>query len=250
VTLDRLKIHGASFDLESTGRWSGPDGGAGHAEGVLLSHDVQKTLAQFGYAEVMQGKAGRLDFDLTWRGMPSQAAIPSLDGKIRIEASKGQILDINPGAGRVFGLASLASLPRRLTLDFSDLISKGLAYDVIRGSFELRDGNAYTNNMLLEGPALEIGLIGRVGLAARDLDQTAAVAGKMGVTLPLASTLAAGPVVGAAVLVFSQLFKQPLKGLVRGYYHISGSWDNPQVVRLRGEAASEAQRESEAEQKQ
>ncbi len=250
VTLDRLKIHGASFDLESTGRWSGPDGGAGHAEGVLLSHDVQKTLAQFGYAEVMQGKAGRLDFDLTWRGMPSQAAIPSLDGKIRIEASKGQILDINPGAGRVFGLASLASLPRRLTLDFSDLISKGLAYDVIRGSFELRDGNAYTNNMLLEGPALEIGLIGRVGLAARDLDQTAAVAGKMGVTLPLASTLAAGPVVGAAVLVFSQLFKQPLKGLVRGYYHISGSWDNPQVVRLRGEAASEAQRESQAEQKQ
>lgn len=250
VALDRLKIRAASFDLESTGRWSGPDGGSGHVEGVLLSHDVQQTMAQFGYAEVMQGKAARLDFDLTWRGMPSQAAIPSLDGSIRIEASRGQILDINPGAGRVFGLASLASLPRRLTLDFSDLTSKGLAYDVIRGSFELRDGNAYTNNMLLEGPALEIGLIGRVGLATRDLDETAAVAGKMGVTLPLASTLAAGPVVGAAVLLFSQLFKQPLKGLVRGYYHISGSWDNPQIVRLRGEAASEAQRESRAEQKQ
>lgn len=250
VSLDRLKVQGASFDLEATGRWSGPDGGTGHAEGVLISHDVQQTLAQFGYAEVMQGKAGRMDFDLTWHGLPSRAAIPSLAGTIKLEASKGQILDINPGAGRVFGLASLASLPRRLTLDFSDLTSKGLAYDAIRGSFELHDGNAYTNNMLLEGPALEIGLIGRVGLAARDLDQTAAVAGKMGVTLPLASTLAAGPVVGAAVLVFSQLFKQPLKGLVRGYYHISGSWDNPQVVRLRGEAASEAQRESRAEQKQ
>jgi len=250
VALDQLKVHGGSFDMEATGRWSGPDQGRGRLEGVLLSHDVQQTLAQFGYAQVMQGKAGRLDFDLNWRGMPSQAAIPSLNGTLKLEASKGQILEINPGAGRVFGLASLASLPRRLSLDFSDLTDKGLAYDVIRGSFDLREGDAYTNNLLLEGPALEIGLIGRVGLAKRDLDQTAAVAGKMGVTLPIASTLAAGPVVGAAVLVFSQLFKQPLKGLVRGYYRITGSWESPQVERVKGDAAAEAQRESQAEHKQ
>ncbi|MBS0614188.1 MAG: TIGR02099 family protein, partial [Proteobacteria bacterium] len=147
---------------------------------------------------------------------------------------------------RVLGLASLAALPRRLTLDFSDLTDKGLAYDLIRGSFDLHEGNAYTSNLLLEGPALEIGLIGRVGLAKRDLDQTAVVAGNFGVTLPIASTLAAGPVVGAAVLVFSQLFKQPLKGLVRGYYRITGSWENPQIERVKSDAAAEAQRESQA----
>ena len=88
-------------------------------------------------------------------------------------------------------------------------------------------------------------MIGRVGLAKHDFDQTAVVTGNFGNSLPLASTLVAGPVVGAAVLVFSQVFKQPLKGLARGYYHITGSWDSPTVERVKSdEAAAATRRES------
>ncbi len=50
------------------------------------------------------------------------------------------------------GLASVAALPRRLALDFSDLTDKGLAFDSVRGDFDLRDGNAYTDNVLRQGP--------------------------------------------------------------------------------------------------
>jgi uncharacterized protein YhdP len=39
-------------------------------------------------------------------------------------------------------------------------------------------------------------------------------------------------VVGAALLLFSQVFKEPLKGVTRGYYRITGSWDDPQVKRI------------------
>jgi len=35
------------------------------------------------------------------------------------------------------------------------------------------------------------------------------------------------------VLLFTQVFKQPLKGLVRGYYRITGNWDNPTVERIK-----------------
>ena len=38
--------------------------------------------------------------------------------------------------------------------------------------------------------------------------------------------------VGAAVLLFSQVFKEPLKGITRGYYRITGPWENPTVERV------------------
>ncbi len=242
VELSQMRVRSPSFNLQAEGSWRGADGGVAKLEGLLVSNDVQKTLAQFGYADVLQAKAGRLDFDLSWQGAPSAQAVASLNGHLKLEVSKGQVVDLHPGAGRLLGLASVATLPRRIALDFSDLTDKGLAFDTVRGDFELRDGDAYTTNMLLDGPAAEIGLIGRVGLAKHDFDQTAVVAGSFGNSLPLASTLAAGPVVGAAVLVFSQVFKQPLKGLARGYYRITGSWENPLVERIKSDEAAAATR--------
>ena len=102
----------------------------------------------------------------------------------------------------------------------------------MQGDFELRDGNAFTSNLLLRGPAAEIGIAGRTGLATRDYDQTAVVTGNLGASLPVAGALAGGPAVGAALLLFSQVFKEPLKGITRGYYRITGPWDNPTVERV------------------
>jgi uncharacterized protein YhdP len=98
--------------------------------------------------------------------------------------------------------------------------------------------------VLVKGPAAEIGLIGRVGLKNEDYDQSAVVTGSVGNSpLPLAA-FAAGPVIGGAVLLFTQVFKQPLKGLVRGYYRITGSWDNPVVERIKGADAAAATAEA------
>ena len=33
-------------------------------------------------------------------------------------------------------------------------------------------------------------------------------------------------------MAFTRLFKQPLKGVTRRYYHIGGSWENPTVDRI------------------
>ena len=52
------------------------------------------------------------------------------------------------------------------------------------------------------------------------------------------------PVVAGAVLLFTQVFKQPLKGLARGYYRITGSWDNPVVERIKSAGAAAATAEA------
>jgi uncharacterized protein (TIGR02099 family) len=232
IGLQRLTVNAPEFAVNAKGEWRGLGAGAAHLEGTVASTDVGATLKRLGYDAVMEAKTGKLDFDINWLGAPSAAALSVATGHVQVALDKGQLTGIKPGAGRVIGLASLAALPRRLSLDFSDLTDKGLAFDTIRGSFELHDGSAFTDDVVVKGPAVDIGLIGRVGLKNKDYDQTAVVTGNVSSTLPLAA-FAAGPVIGGAVLVFSQVFKQPLRGLTRGYYRITGSWDNPTVERIK-----------------
>ncbi len=243
VGLEQLTVTGTDFTVGATGEWRGNDAGLGHITGTLNSTDVQGTLKQLGYLPVIEGKSGRMDFDLKWAGPPTGENLSQAAGHLQLSLEKGQIVGLNPGAGRVLGLTSVAALRRRLALDFSDLTDKGLAFDTAKGDFELRDGNAYTENVLVKGPAADIGLIGRVGLKNRDYDQTAVVTGSVGNSLPLAA-LAGGPVVAGAVLLFTQVFKQPLKGLARGYYRITGSWDNPIVERIKSADAAAASAEA------
>ena len=240
VILDKLDVTGPSFTIKSQGEWRGKDAGLGHVAGVFQSTDVRTTLTQLGYADAISGRSGRLDFDINWLGAPSADSLRDAVGHLQVALDKGQIFAIKPGAGRVLGLASIAEIPRRLSLDFSDLTDKGMAFDTIRGDFDLRGGDAYTDNVLVKGPAAEIGIIGRVGLKNKDYDQTAVVTGSIGNSIPLASTLACGPLCGAAALLFTQVFKQPLRGLARGYYRITGSWENPVVKKVPGAEAAAA----------
>jgi uncharacterized protein (TIGR02099 family) len=243
VRLDELVVAGGNFTITGKGEWRGKDAGTGRIEGTLASSDVSATLKQLGYIDVIQAKSGKLDFDLSWLGAPTPQALRDATGHVQIALDKGQITGLKPGAGRLVGLASVAALPRRLALDFSDLTDKGFAFDTARGSFDIHDGSAFTDDVLVKGPAAEIGLIGRVGLKKKDYDQTAVVTGNVSSSLPLAA-FAGGPVIGGAVLVFTQVFKQPLKGLARGYYRITGGWDNPTVERIKSAGAAAATAEA------
>ncbi len=240
LVLDDLTFARPSFTAHLRGDWRGTGTGAGHLIGTLASGNVEQTMADLGYARVIAGKTGRVDVDLRWDGVPTVDAFREAVGQVKIALVHGQVFGIKPGAGRVLGLASVAALPRRLALDFSDVTDKGLAFDRVDGTFQLRGGNAYTNDVLLKGPAAQIGVVGRIGLRAQDYDQIAVVTNRVGSTLPLAGALAGGPVVGAAVLLFTEVFKHPLQGLERGYYRISGSWVNPKVKRIDHAAAAAA----------
>jgi uncharacterized protein (TIGR02099 family) len=242
LALKSLSVTAPTFTVSAQGEWRTKDAGVSRIKGTLVSSDVQGTLKDLGYADVIQARSGKMEFDLTWAGAPTNTALAQVIGRVQLSLEKGQVFGLKPGAGRVLGLASIAALPRRLALDFSDLTDKGLAFDSVHGDFDLREGNAYTENVLLKGPAAEIGLIGRVGLKNKDYDQTAVVTGTVGnsLSIPVASALVGGPVVGAAVLLFTQVFKQPLKGLARGYYRITGSWDNPTVERIKSADAAAA----------
>jgi uncharacterized protein (TIGR02099 family) len=229
-----------SFEISGGGRWVvGPtddDGQRSYLTARLVSTDVEKTTQRLNYQPGLVGDDMQVDFDVSWPGGPREDVLALLDGEIAIRFGAGALDDVNPGAGRVFGLMSIVALPRRLSLDFRDVFAKGFGFDEITGTFRITNGETSTCNLTLKGPAADIGIVGRAGLATRDYHQTAIVNASVGDTLPIVGALAAGPQVAAALLIFSRIFKKPLQGVGQVYYDIKGSWDEPTIETTNAEA--------------
>jgi uncharacterized protein YhdP len=142
-------------------------------------------------------------------------------------------LEIDPGAGRLFGMLSLQTLPRRLFLDFSDVFSKGFGFDQIKGTFTIDEGNAYTKDLKLDGPAAKISIKGRVGLADQDYDQLVTVTPKVSESLPVIGALTSTPQIGAVILFFQKLFQPGIEEATKNQYTITGNWNDPKIKKVK-----------------
>jgi uncharacterized protein (TIGR02099 family) len=234
-----------SFSAQGSGGWfTGDDGDTTRFAVSLTSSNVAKTLDQLGFDPVLAAETLDMTASVYWPGPPSGNWMQHVGGDFALHAKKGSLLDVQPGAGRMVGLLSVTTLPRRLALDFRDVFNKGLVFDEINGDFTVIDGNAYTDNLKVTGPVAEIGVIGRTGLRDRDYRQQAVVTAEPGNVLPTVGLLG-GPAVAVGLLIFTRIFKKPLKGIGRASYCVSGSWNEPMVERLtpeqleRGELCAE-----------
>lgn len=244
LTIDSIATTSPAFDVLASGSWWMEQGAPRtRLEVLFTSTDVRAAAQALGFRDAIDARKGKLAASLWWPGGPSLDVLKTLNGTLHVSLEDGRLRDIEPGAGRMLGLLSVAQLPRRLALDFRDVTDEGLAFDSVRGDFDVRAGNAFTQNLLLQGAAIDMGIVGRTGLATEDYDQTIVVSGNPSGPLAVAGALAAGPVIGAGVLVLSQLFKDQLQGLTRAYYHVTGPWAAPVVQRISAPDAAVQQRE-------
>jgi uncharacterized protein (TIGR02099 family) len=230
---DNIEASSETFAIRGRAGWivdeSNETGQRSYVEARLTSSNVEQTLRALDYDVGMQAESLDARFDVSWSGGPREDFLTSLDGTVGVRFGTGQLDEVEPGAGRVFGLMSIVALPRRLSLDFRDVFDKGFGFDEITGTFRLEDGEAYTCDLSLKGPAADVGIVGRAGLVAKDYDQTAVVSANVGNTLPVVGAVVAGPQVAAALLIFSQIFKKPLQEMGQIYYGIEGDWSNPAI---------------------
>ena len=230
----------ATFEVVGTGRWEVDEndarGSRTSVTATLNSTDVATTLKRLEFAEGVSGDSMSVLFDLSFSGGPRANFLDELDGKVQLKLEKGQLEDVEPGAGRMLGLVSFVALPRRLSLDFRDVFNKGFRYDEISGSFDIVDGIASTCDMSLEGPAAIVGIVGQADMDKELYEQGAVVSAHVGNTLPLVGAVVGGPPGAAAMLIFSQIFKKPLQEVGQVYYSMAGTWDEPIVESISSEA--------------
>ena len=240
VEIQRLRVKADWLQLDANGRWEQLRRKQYsrfhvHARGPSLG----RILERLGYTANLEQGPLETRLDANWRGAPWDFSLAGVEGSIEFHIGKGRLVDVDPGAGRVFGLLSLQALPRRLSLDFSDLFKKGFAFDSIDGRFSLIDANAYTEDLVIQGPAADIHIAGRVGLARRDYDELVTVAPHVRSSLPLAGAIAGGPAVGAALFLADKLLPRQMEALTRFThyrYQVTGSWDDPHFERVKAPA--------------
>ncbi len=230
--LDQLRSHSRSVQISAGGDWNGSaENSRTHLEVDFSAENLGKMLTALGYAGIVEGGKTQVSINAGWPGAPSSIDWANMDGTLRANVSNGRILDVAPGVGRLFGLVSLAELPRRLTLDFGDVFGKGLAFDSINGNFRLAAGMATTDNLKIRGPAADIDISGRTGLRARDYDQQVSVVPHIGNSLPVVGAVA-GPIGIAAGLAVQGLLGRVLNKAAVRRYRITGSWDKPVMTPL------------------
>ncbi len=203
----------------------------------LASNDLALLLANFGYQQAIDAEQIIMKAELSWPNTPADFELAIFTGTLNMTIGKGTLQDVAPGAaGRVLGLMSITALPRRLSLDFSDLFGKGFTFDSITGDFKFKNGQAITDNFMLKSASAEIKITGDVDLANQRYDQYVIITPNVSATLPLAGAVAGGPVglgVGTAILLIDKitatLFDKNIINVISAKYALTGSWDDPQL---------------------
>lgn len=241
MRIDLLESKSANLDMRATGDWQGPAGeNRSHLVIDMTAKSLGSMLDSFGYEGIIEGGQTFARIDASWPGAPTAFALANTSGTLEIGVENGRILDVDPGAsGRLFGLLSLREIPRRLSLDFSDLFKSGMSFNSIKGSFVLADGNATTSDLVIASPAADITISGRTGLRAKDYDQEMVVVPRAGVALPVVGALAGGPVGAAAGIVVQTLLGKKLNQATRSRYRVTGSWEKPVIALVSRESAKE-----------
>ncbi|QQP97893.1 YhdP family protein [Lysobacter enzymogenes] len=230
MRIDQISTRGDKQFIDLSGDWTGRGAAARtHLSATVDSGDVGALMAGFGFGGQIGGGKGKARLDAGWPGAPAGMALGSLEGTLNLDVRDGRLIEIEPGAGRMLGLLSVAQLPRRLTLDFRDLFSKGFAFDRIGGSVRFGNGSARSDDLAIDGPAASIAIRGAADLRAQSYDQTIEVRPKAANVLTAVGALAAGPVGAAIGAAANAVLQKPLGSLTSRTYRVTGPWKEPKV---------------------
>ena len=231
MRIDRFRSHSDSLGLDAAGEWV--KAGTGTRSNLKLdftANSLGQMLDALGFAGMVTGGKTKATLAGSWPGSPGAFSMATMSGTLKADIGEGRLPNVEPGgSGRILGLLSLAEIPRRLSLDFSDFFSKGFSFNTVRGDFSFNEGIAHTDNLHIEGPAAEIRISGAADLRNQQYDQRVEVLPKAGSMLPALGMLAGGPIGAAVGAVAQAVLRKPLKQTTRTVYRVTGPWSKPKV---------------------
>ncbi len=235
--LSKVQLSNSDVTLKASAKWSpstdlNTKGTQSHIDMSLNVLNSGHLLSRLGTPGVVRDGAGSLKGQLSWKGSLINPDFESLSGSFNIDIEKGQFLKTEPGASRLLGVLNLQALPRRLTLDFRDLFGDGFAFDQFKGDVEVKDGTAFTKNLVMKGISGTVFLEGSANIAAETQDLRVVVVPEInaGTASLLYSTI--NPVVGLTSFLAQYVIRQPLIQANTRTFHINGSWNDPNVTKI------------------
>lgn len=191
--------------------------------------DSGKLTTRLGWADAIRGGKGRLTGRLAWDGSPLAPDAATMDGRLTVALERGQFLKAELGFGRLLGVLSLQSLPRRLLLDFRDVFQEGFAFDNAYADVTLHRGRANTDNLRMKGLQAQVRMAGTADLVRETQDLKVLVVPEVNAGAASLAYLAINPAVGLGTFLAQMLLRDPLSAAGTRGFHITGQWADPKV---------------------
>lgn len=231
--LRRLLLTNPDGSLGGDGTWSKVAGQQQtHLNLLLTISDAGKILDRSGYPNTVKNGKGTLHADLVWRGSPASFELQTLEGKLKLDTGAGRFLKIDPGAGKLLSVLSLQALPKHIALDFTDVFSNGFQFDAINGNASIHAGHIATQDFKIDGSAAKVLMKGNVDLIGEMQDLRVEVLPTIGSGISLIGAFVINPVVGVSAFIVDKILGNPLDKLVSFEYNVSGTWADPNVVKV------------------
>jgi uncharacterized protein YhdP len=230
--IDKMTMVNPESSLTARGVWQTAPLSQTSLNVDLETSDAGTFLARVGYPDLVRGGKAKVQAKLSWNSEPTTPDYGSLSGDVQMQAENGQFLEIEPGIGKLVSLMSLQALPRRLTLDFRDVFSKGFQFDRISSAASIERGAMVLKEFKMRGSAAEVDMSGEVDLARETENLRVRVVPSLGDS---ASTVIAlvNPLLVFPAAIAQKILKDPLGHIFAFEYAITGTWSDPKVARTR-----------------
>jgi len=209
---------------------------------TLQSDNFGALLNNVGFGGNLANGQGVIEGSLIW---PAPAYKPSLDnlvGEMNLDMSKGRILKVEPGGAKLAGLFALEAIPRRLGLDFKDMVLDGLDYETIRGDVQLANAIAHVPLVQLNGTVGVVDITGESNLKLKTYNQRLTVLPRVSAALPIIGVITGGATAGIGALFAGGLLKAiglDFDRIGLRHYTLKGDWDEPEVTLVPFDAVSD-----------
>lgn len=198
--------------------------------------DAGSLVERMGLPQTVKNGKGTVSGQLGWDGSPAAIDMPTLNGKVAVDLEHGQILKVkNAAAAKWLGVFSLQSLAHFLTLNFQDVVGKGLPFEKITGTGTVQDGIARTNDLKMITAPARVELTGLVDLPKQTQDMHAKVVPTISAGAVAIGAAVINPLLGLATLAGDLVLSKSIGKAFTVDYSITGPWSKPVIQRVKGD---------------
>jgi uncharacterized protein (TIGR02099 family) len=233
--LEKLVVENPDAKLTGTGSWQRTTDGSARPMDLQFTLDIANAgnlLTRLGFANTVRNGAGTLTGKVGWRGIPLALDFASLNGEVQLSIeSGGQFLKTDPGVGRLLGVLSLQSLPRRLSLDFRDVFSEGFVFDGINATAVIKNGVLTTENFKMKGPQATVAMAGDADLVRERQNLRLVVLPDINFGAVSFAYLFINPAIGLTSFLAQLVAREPLAKSLAQEFDVAGTWAEPTITK-------------------
>lgn len=202
--------------------------------GPVGINNIGDLFDEFGLAQILDSRSGRLDANLSWRGEPWAISKHNLSGDLKINLVEGNFYHTPGGAGaalKLVGLFNFANWLKRLQLDFSDVVGQNLAYNRLDGTLSFDQSVLRLDEPLkIKMPSGKMTMAGDFNLDQETVDAQLVATLPVATNLPWLVGLTGGLPAALGVYVTSKLVEKQVDRISSISYKVSGPWDDVEVA--------------------